>query len=166
MLYTSSEAAKLLKRLNEEKFSLENKENQSSTFTAAITEDIEMARPAYDYTETQNAIEELDANIRKVKHAISIFNITHEIPEFGITIDQALVYIPQLSRRQHRLASMKERLPRERDSIKPGGIIEYIYTNYDVNTASEDYYRVTDELSRLQTALDVMNNSVKFEIDI
>ena len=61
---------------------------------------------------------------------------------------------------------MKERLPRERDSIKPGGIIEYIYTNYDVNTASEDYYRVTDELSRLQTALDVMNNSVKFEIDI
>ena len=166
MLYTSAEAAKLLKKLNEEKFSLENKENQGSTFTAAITEDIEMARPEYSYEETQAGIEELDAKIRTVKHAINTFNLTHEIPDFGMTIDQALIYIPQLSARKSRLASMKERLSKERDSIKPGGIIEYTYTNYDVKKASEDYYKVTDELAKLQTALDVMNNSVKFEIEV
>ena len=166
MLYTSAEAAKLLRKLNEEKFSLEHNEDQSSTFNAAITEDIEMARPAYNYAETQAAIMELDAKIRKVKHAINTFNLTHEIPGFGMTIDQALIYIPQLSARKNRLASMKERLPRERDSIKLGGVIEYIYANYDVNEAKEDYYKVTDELAELQTALDVLNNSVKFEIEI
>ena len=166
MLYTSAEAAKLLRKLNEEKASLEANESQSSTFRAAISEDIEAARPAYDYSQTQSALDAIDSQIRKVKHAINSFNLTHEVPGFSMTIDQMLVYIPQLTRKKAKLSTMKDRLPKTREYIRVAGIIEYSYTNYDVEAAKRDYDAVSDELARAQTALDVLNNSVKFEIDI
>ncbi|MBQ7155060.1 MAG: hypothetical protein IJR85_05855 [Synergistaceae bacterium] len=166
MLYTSAEAAKLLRRLNDEKLSLEMNEGQSSTFKAAISEDIEQARPSYDYSATQAAIDEIDTRIRTVKHAISTFNLTHEVPGFGMTIDQMLVYIPQLTRKRSKLSRMKDVLPKAREIIRVAGIIEYSYANYDVEAAKRDYEAVSDELARAQTALDVLNNSVKFEIDI
>ena len=166
MLYTSAEAAKLLRSLNDKKSSLESQESQSSTFSAAISEDIESVRPAYDYAATQSAIEELEAQIRRVKHAINEFNLGQEVPGFGMTIDQILVYIPQLTRRKAKLQQMKDRLPKTREYIRVAGIIEYSYANYDVEQASRDYDKVADELARAQTALDVVNNSVKFEIDI
>lgn len=166
MLYTSAEAAKLLRRLNEEKSSLEANENQSSAFKAAITEDIEQARPSYDYSAVQKAIEDVDSRIRTVKHAINTFNLTHEVPGFSMTVDQMLVYIPQLTRRKDKLARMKNTLPKARDYIRVAGIIEYTYANYDVEAAKQDYEAVSDELARAQTALDVLNNSVKFEIDV
>ena len=166
MLYTSAEAAKLLRRLNDEKVSLESQEAQSSTFRAAITEDIENARPAYDYSQTQADIDSLEAKIRTVKHAINTFNLTHEVPGFGMTIDQMLVYIPQLTRKKAKLETMANRLPKTREIIRVAGIIEYSYANYDVEAAKRDYEKVADELARAQTALDVLNNSAKFEINL
>ena len=167
MLYTSAEASKLLRKLNEEKLSIESRERQSSTFVAATTEDIEAVRPEYDYAETQREIDELEAKIRKVKHAINKFNIEHELPGFNMTIDQVLVYIPQLTKRKSKLSAMKDKLPRERNSTSRfNGAIEYTYANYMIKQAKEDFTRVLDELARVQVALDTMNNSVKFEIDI
>ena len=124
MLYTSAEAAKLLRKLNEEKIFLENNERQSSTFKAAITENIEDARPVYDYEKTQNEINEIEAKIRKVKHAINKFNLEQEVPGFNMTIDQILVYIPQLTAKRSRLSIMKERLEKQREIIRVAGIIE------------------------------------------
>ena len=166
MLCTSSEAAKLLRKLNEEKSSLESQESKASAFSAAITENVEDARPEYDYAATQSAIDEVDTKIRRVKHAINTFNLTHEVPGFGMTVDMMLVYIPQLTRKKQRLSAMKDRLPKTREYIRVAGIIEYSYANYDVAQAARDYDAVSEELSRAQTALDVLNNSVKFEIDI
>ena len=166
MLFTSAEAAKLLRKLNEDKIFLENNERQSSTFKAAITENIEDARPVYDYEKTQNEINDIEAKIRKVKHAINKFNLEQEIPGFNMTIDQMLVYIPQLTSKRSRLSIMKERLEKQREIIRVAGIIEYSYANYDVNKAKEDFDKVSDELARAQTALDVINNQVKFEIDL
>ena len=166
MLYTSAEAAKLLRRLNDEKSSIESNEAQSSTFRAAISEDIEAARPDYNYSGTQDAIDAIDAKIRRVKHAINTFNVTHNVPGFEMTIDQMLVYIPQLTKKKAKLQAMKDRLPKTREFIRVAGIIEYSYANYDTEQAKKDYDSVSDELSRAQTALDVLNNSEKFEIDI
>ena len=101
-----------------------------------------------------------------MKHAINTFNLTHEVPGFGMTVDMMLVYIPQLTRKKQRLSAMKDRLPKVREMTRVAGIIEYSYANYDVEKAAEDFMKVSDELSRAQTALDVLNNSVKFEIDI
>ena len=45
MKYTSAEANKLLRQLNEQKERLLNIESRSSTFIAAVGEDIEDVRP-------------------------------------------------------------------------------------------------------------------------
>ena len=169
MQYTSSEAAKLLRQLNEERAALIGKENLSSTFVAAIEEDIESVRPVYSYSETQQKLSELDERVRRVKHAINCFNVSQEIPELGMTIDQALVYIPQLTAKKERLDYMRNRLPKQRESSgyhSAKAIIEYTYANYDIAAVEKDYEKVSAELAKVQTALDVVNSTVKFEIEL
>ena len=98
-------------------------------------EDIESVRPAYDYAKTQARLEELEGTIRRLKHAINRFNTTQVVDGFGITIDEMLVYIPQLTKRKSKLLEMKSRLPKERVEEQYGrqsNIIDYTYTNYDL----------------------------------
>ena len=45
---TSAEAAKLLRRLNEERDALELSERRREVFTASLVEDPESVRPEYD----------------------------------------------------------------------------------------------------------------------
>ena len=110
---------------------------------------------------------ELTEKIRKVKHAVNAFNLKTEVPGFQMTIDQMLVYIPQLSEQKRRLTEMAARLPKERvNSYGARTIVEYNYTNYSVEDAAKELAAVTDELAKAQTALDVVNNSEAFEIEI
>lgn len=171
MNYTSSEANKLLRKLNEDRNAMLEMEERSSTFLAAMGEDPESLRPEYNYQETQKALEELDRKIRIVKHAINSFNLQCTVPEFQMTIDQMLVYIPQLTARKQKLAQMKSRLPKQREMSSlyghtSGNIIDYNYANYDIKAAEADYESVSDELARAQTALDVLNNTETMEIEI
>ena len=166
MLYTSAEAAKLLRKLNDDKIDLEENERQSSTFSAAINENIEQARPEYDYEKTRAELEEIELKIRKVKHAINKFNLEHEVPGFNMTIDQLLVYLPQLKRKKTKLNIMKSRLAKTREPVRVAGTIEYTYANYDVAQVKKDYDKISNELSRAQLALDALNTQIKFEIEL
>ena len=169
MQYTSAQAAKILRRLNEERSALLNMEQQSRDFLASVGEDPETVRPAYDYADTQAKLRELEEKIRRVKHAISVFNTTTEVPEFGMTVDQLLVYIPQLSQRKVKYADMMSRLPKARETgsaYARGNIIDYRYANYDIGAAEKDHAEVSDTLGRAQTALDVVNNTLTMEIDL
>ena len=74
MKYTSAEAAKLLRKLNEEVENLEAQEAKRREFNAAIGEDIETVRPAYDYADTQRKLKDLEKKIRMVKHTLNCFN--------------------------------------------------------------------------------------------
>lgn len=165
---TSAEAAKLLRKLNEELDNVLLMEQQSREFSAALGEDVESVRPVYDYGTVQKQIESLETRIRQVKHAISSFNLVQEVPGFeGMTIDQMLVYIPQLSRRKAKLSLMQQRLPKQRERVGYGGgsqIIDYSYANYDLETVRADYEKVSEELSRAQTALDLVNTTAQLEI--
>ena len=157
MKYTSAQANKLLKKLNDEYSAL--LEQRSRDFRAAMGEDIESVRPAYDYAKTQARLEELEGAIRRLKHAINRFNTTQVVDGFGITIDEMLVYIPQLTKR-------KSRLPKERVEEQYGrqsNIIDYTYTNYDLTAVEADYEKTADELSRAQLALDTVNQRDSFE---
>ena len=165
MLYTSSEAAKLLRKLNEEKDALEANESQSSVFRASLGEDVESVRPAYNYSQVQADIESLEAKIRTVKHAVNKFNVEQKIPGFNMTIDQMLVYIPQLTRKKNKLFNMQNRLAKQRAALSVN-VIDYFYANYDIETVRADYIKISDELSRAQTALDLINSTAKFDIDI
>ena len=155
MKYTSAQANKLLKKLNDEYSALLDKEQRSRDFRAAMGEDIESVR-----------LEELEGAIRRLKHAINCFNTTQVVDGFGIMIDEMLVYIPQLTKRKSKLLEMKSRLPKERVEEQYGrqsNIIDYTYTNYDLAAVEADYEKTSDELSRAQLALDTVNQRDSFE---
>lgn len=167
MKYTSAEANKLLRKLNDEKTSVIYREENGKEFLAAVGEDIESVRPKYDFTETQNAIAGIETKIRKLKHAINVFNSTTIIPEFDMTIDEMLVYIPQLTAAKNKLARMKDKLPKVREQTRVNSsILDYRYLNYDVETVTAEYEKVTDTLAKAQNALDSINMNQTLEVDL
>ncbi|MCR5182178.1 MAG: hypothetical protein K6D56_04075 [Clostridia bacterium] len=169
MKYTSSEANKLLKQLKQEHDYLTTMEMQSREFNAAMGEDVESVRPAYDYAGTQEALAAVEKKIRTVKHAVNVFNATHEVPGFDMTIDEMLVYLPQLSARKFKLQGMMSRLPKVRESASGFGnnkLIDYNYANYDIQAVEKDHAEVDRLLQQAQTALDLLNTTETMEIDI
>lgn len=167
MKYTSAEAGKLLKKLNDEHASILLREENGKEFLAAVGEDIESVRPGYDFATTQVALNEIETKIRKLKHALNVFNSTTVIPEFGMTIDEMLVYIPQLTMRKDKLARMKDRLPKVREQTRVNSsILDYRYLNYGVDEATAEYDKISDTLSKAQNALDAANMNQTLEIDL
>ncbi|MBQ9156735.1 MAG: hypothetical protein IJ137_08140 [Eubacterium sp.] len=166
---TSAIAAKQLRKLNEQRDALLAREKKVKTFTAAIQEDVESVRPAYDFQATQDALTEFEEKIRNLKHTLNCFNSTYVIPEFNMTIDQMLIYIPQLTSRKKQLDGMRSKLPKERVQSTFGrgnNFIEYDYANYEISKAEEAYIAVSDKLAKAQNALDTANTTVLFEADI
>lgn len=164
---TSAMAAKYLKKLNEEHEALMRREKKTMTFTAVIQENREEVRPEYDYSAFQVQLLELERKIRTIKHEINLFNLNQSVPGFDMTVDQMLVYIPQLTARKNKLERMRSRLPRERvqDSYsRNSSLVEYEYSNYDIQQTEADYNKVADELARAQNALDQVNATVTFEV--
>ena len=167
MQYTSAEAAKLLKKLNEDYASILSNEKISKEFLCASGEDEEKLRPEYDFASTQEKLKEIELKIRKLKHALNVFNSTQIINEYNITIDEMLIYIPQLTNQKEKLGKMKSKLPRQRvESGFTKSIVDYNVINYDPKEVSIAFDIVSEELSNAQLALDRVNNNVKFEIDI
>lgn len=88
MKLTSAEANKYLKKLKDEQLSLLRLEEEGKTFVAAMGEAPEDARTEYDYSAVQEKLAQLDSQIRSVKHALNVFNVTTVVPGFEMTIDQ------------------------------------------------------------------------------
>ena len=167
MKLTSTEANKLLKKLTEDHTAIIENENMTCVFKAAMGEDPETLRPEYSFEKTQAELKFIEAKIRKIKHAINIFNSTTIIPEFNMTIDEMLIYMPQLTNRKMKLSMLKSRLPKMRDNnIRNTNIIDYTYANYDIKTVTEIYNDISEELNKAQIALDKINNTVEIEINI
>ena len=107
----------------------------------------------------------MEQKIRRVKHAINLFNTTYTVPGFDLTIDEMLVLIPQLTKRKNKLAEMKEKLPKTREqTYSKSNIVDYRYINYDSDEAASEYEKAAEQLSRAQTALDTVNNTETLEI--
>lgn len=169
MKYTSAEANKLLRKLNSDYNNLIYTEREGCTFLAATGEDIEAVRPAYDYAKTKAELDALAKKIRTVKHALNVFNTTTVVEGFDMTIDEMLVFLPQLSGRVDILNVMGRSLPKMREKTYgsgTNGTIDYRYVNYDLGVVANDYNEAYELLSRAQTALDTVNNTVQFDIDL
>ena len=161
MLYTSAEANKLLRKLKESLSFDEIEERQKSTYTRALEEKDEDVRPeGYDLETTHNAVTVLQDQIRRLKHAINVFNVETEVPDTGMTIDQVLIYMPQVSELASKYTRMARVQPKTRLSHTPN-VIDYQITNYDPADAKRFAEHYNDELAKLQTALDTVNNTVK-----
>ena len=167
MNYTSAQAAKLISKLQQDYEVIAAREENAKTFPASVGEDVESVRPEYDYAETKARLAELEAKIRKVKHAVNVFNTVTVVPGFDMTIDEMLVYIPQLSKKKAKLREMADTLPKERiRSFERSNVIDYKYVNYDIDAVKADLDSVTEELSAAQLALDSVNHALTLEIDI
>ena len=146
MKYIYAKAGKLVKKLESRIRDLPPMESKATLFRVASGEDADSFRPNYDFNKTQAELEHLREQIHTVKHAINVFNTAHSLPGFdNLTIDQALVYTPQLSNRKEILRQMAAHLPRERveDSSYRFGtrtpFIDYEVTNYDTAAARAAY---------------------------
>ena len=95
MKLTSAEANKMIRSLKDQHRLLILQEENVVSFIAATTENIEEVRPSYSYEETAAKFDEIDRKIRKIKHALNVFNATTVVDGFDMTIDEMLVYIPQ-----------------------------------------------------------------------
>lgn len=169
MKMTSAQAAKLLRQWNESLKAMQRREENTKTFLASLGEDLESVRPEYDYAAMQTEQAAIEANIRKLKHTLNVFNTTTVIPEFEMTIDQMLIYLPQLTNRLEKLSRMKELLPKQRENAlysRNSAIIDYRYANYDIQTVEKDYEVLAETLAKAQTALDYINNTVLLEVDL
>lgn len=167
MKCTSAEAGKLLKKLTDEQNSILLREISGREFLAAVGEDVESVRPDYDFATTQSDLWTIEEKIRKVKHALNVFNSTTIVPEFDVTIDEMLVLIPQLTAKKFKLAKMKNKLPKVRDQTRTNSaILDYRYLNYDIDAVAAEYERVENMLSRAQNALDAVNMTQILEIEI
>lgn len=163
---TSAGANKLLKVLEDQKNYLLSLESRSSVYVKAEGENVEP--PAYNYSATSEKLNQINLQVRKIKHAINIFNTTTYLDSLGITIDEALIKMAQLNLRKQVLDSMRNRLPKERQSIPytRTNIIEYQYVNYDIEMVTADYDKLCEEIAQIQLALDTCNQTKTFDVDL
>ena len=112
MEFTSASANKYLRRLQDEKDRLLRNEQEVSTYVLAEGEAAEP--PAYDYGAVREKVAQIDGQARAIRHALHRFNMQTVLPERGITIDEALILLAQLSGRKERLNGLASRQPKER----------------------------------------------------
>lgn len=166
---TSAYANKLLKQLNEEKEFWRKREASCCFYRAALGE--EPVIPEYDYAAVAATIEEIDAKICKIKHAINLANVTSQIPvgDKMMSVDVILVRMAQLSKRKDILDIMRKQQPKTRlDSgmYARQSVPEYEYINYDPDLIKQEYERVNREIMEIQIALDKYNQTFEIEVDI
>lgn len=164
MKYTSAQAAKELRRLSDQHRDLLSQEYMAKEFSACMGEDVESVRPAYNYAATQAELAAMEERIRRLKHALNVFNTTTVVPDFSMTVDEMLVYLPQLTARKNKLARMKAVLPKTRAGTPVGNYPDYRYANYDIEAVTAEYDGVAKELAAAQSALDLLNNTITFEV--
>lgn len=167
---TSAYANKVLKKLNEDKEFWRRKESEGCMYVAALDE--EPVVPEYDYAKVAANIEEIDAKIVKIKHAINIANLTNEVEvgEEKFTVDQILVKMAQLNQRKNILDNLRKQEPKIR--INSGAYTarktapEYRYINYDLDVVKKDYEAIDAKLAEMQIALDKYNQTFEFDVEI
>lgn len=163
---TSAAAHKLIRTLEDEKSLYNSLELNSSVYTLSDGEGEE--KPEYDYKKVHSSILKIDEKIRKIRHAVNLFNTTTVLPSLNITVDEALVKMAQLNARKDKLDMMRRRLPKQRINSfmnRSKTIIEYEYTNYDIEEVKEDYNKINEEIIQIQLALDICNQTQSIQIE-
>lgn len=180
--FTPSSASRLVRKLADEKGDLQSRESERQTYVVASGEEPEI--PTYDYEATRRRIAEIDLVTRKLRHALHAHNAVTEAGGLGITIDEALIELAQLSSERRLLDDMRRREQRVRrdrhtrrrermdligyadEPATTPEAVEYLVCNYDVEQAERDYQATYERIIELQGAIDYANEVTTFEVDV
>lgn len=169
MKMTSAYANKILKKLQDEKGVLLDRERTLSTYTVASDETHPIV-PDFNFPANLKAIADIDNEIVIIKHAINRTNTENTIEVDGeqMTIDAALIKLAQLSARKNVLDTLRKHQPVARvdRGYAARNVTEYMYANYVINDAKAEYDRVSNLIASIQLALDNYNQTVMFDVDI
>ncbi len=164
MQMTSAGANKLLRKLEDDKRYILTQEASAATYV--VTEGADAIIPAYDYHKTAQELEQVEAQVRKIKHALNVFNSTTVLAGLDITIDEALVKMAQLNQRKATLDMMRCRLEKERVvNFTRSNVVEYTCINYDLKDIQADYQAISQQIMDIQLALDLTNQTKTFELE-
>ena len=161
MKLCNAEVIKKIKDLEEQKQEILSDEHKNCTTTYQTETD--MIDTGYDFGKTRKAIENLNKEIMKLKHALNVSNSTVIVEEFGLTIGECLVYMAQLNNEK----TVLERLSRNRSKSRTtvyNGTVEYTITNYDVELCKSELNIIKETVRKLQLAIDRVNLNNVIEI--
>ena len=159
------EVTNRINALKEELKDLEEYEKKSSSFFVNLGQDKESLRPSYDFEETQKRYLELTQEVIKLKHTLNVFNTSTIVPDFNMTVDQMLVYLPMLRGRKQTLQKMKDEPMNGLSSRVTYRGVNDTYSNYSVQKVTEDYRKIAEEYAKARTALDFINATGEIEVD-
>ena len=163
MKVTINEANRKVQQLREEISRIRSEEQETMTYAHSEGED--PFPLAYDFVKTQKELDKLNAEILKIRHAVSQFNVNAVVPRTsGKTVDSVLIAIAMLNEKRQKLSNML-RIPEVR---RENGYhnTEIIHRNFDNAAVQEEYDDVLNELNQLRAALDLFNLTEFVEIDI
>lgn len=165
MKVTSAIANKMIKKYQQEIDMLDSAIRQNAVFDAAINENIEDARPDFDFEKTYNEIRGLEEKIVELKHHLNVFNTKTEIEIDGkkFTIDKLLVYVAQLNKNLFKIGSYVE-CPVKKRLANNGNLIEYRYINFSHDFVKNEHERLSELVNEILVKLDTVNSTVEFEI--
>ena len=118
----------------------------------------------YDFAQTRKKIDDIDAEIRKLKRLLNHSNATTVVEEFGMTLGECLVYMAQLNRQVYTLDELSKKEPMSRRSTV-NGVIEYTALNYDKAECQAKLQWVQETIASLQVAIDKANLTNLIEVD-
>ena len=163
--FTPASASKYLRTLDEQKAHLLAVERETCTYRLSVGEEGEP--PAYDYEAMCAKVDEIDAQALAVRHALHVHNARTVLPKCGLTVDEALIAMAQLSHKKSRLATLRGNRQKERVNdrfYRNDALVEYQYANYSVEQAERDYDAVVEAIGEMQLELDLANQTETFEV--
>lgn len=164
MKITSAAANKMVRELNNQIDMLKIVEDQSEKYNCSVGENPDDVKPEYNFFDTQEKLWDLEDQVRKLKHAINVFNTSTYISKFNMTIDQILIWMPQLSQRITKLEKMASRIPKIRVNQYGSNIVDYQIINYDLEEIKNELDKHVKLLNDVQNELDIINNTKEFDI--
>lgn len=164
MKITSAAANKMVRELNNQIDMLKIVEDQSEKYNCSVGENPDDVKPEYNFFDTQEKLWDLEDQVRKLKHAINVFNTSTYISKFNMTIDQILIWMPQLSQRITKLEKMASRIPKIRVNQYGSNIVDYQIINYDLKEIKNELDKHVKLLNDVQNELDIINNTKEFDI--
>lgn len=157
-------ANKTIKNLQAEIDSILQEEANARTYSHSANE-TPVITP-YSFSDTQAKLRELREKAAAIRHAINKFNIRTKLPGFDKTVDEGLGYMSMLHREKQRLYDMAQIPEVERSRAYGSKEADYTHRNFDLDEVQKAYKDVCDELMRIQQAINIVNLTKEFDVDI